>query len=209
MESGEDGGSAGLETVMKPATRNFCLMQGKRRSGSRGFSLVEVMIAMVVLAIGLLSILALFGYALASTQHAQEDLIAKQKARELLEAVYSARDDALITFAQIQNNNVAGGMFHTGFESLFRITPGTNGILATDTEGPTLDYVLAPDPATGNLNVQVPLSNYQRQIEILPTTDAGGNIRNDLRIIRVTVRVNANGGNFRNYVVTGYISSYH
>jgi len=183
-------------------------MQGKRRSGSRGFSLVEVMIAMVVLAIGLLSILALFGYALASTQHAQEDLIAKQKARELLEAVYSARDDALITFAQIQNNNVAGGIFHTGFEPLYRITQNTNGILATDTEGPTLDYVLAPD-AAGNLTVLVPLTTYQRQIEILPTTDAGGNIRGDLRIIRVTVRVNANGGNFRNYVVTGYISSYH
>lgn len=186
---------------------NFRSKQGKRSLAYQGFSLVEVMIAIVILMVGLLGVLALLTTALSATSHAQEDLVAKQKARELLEAVYSARDDADIAWAQIQNDNVPGGAFKTGWDQLFRVTPGSKQILGTSVpgEGPTLDYVLALD-AAGNLTVQVPLTNYQRRIDILPVLYPDGTTNPNLRLINVTVQVL--GANRPPYTVAGYISSY-
>jgi prepilin-type N-terminal cleavage/methylation domain-containing protein len=184
--------------------------QHKNSSSNRGFTLIEVLIAMVILMVGLLGLLALFGTALSATADAQGDLIAKQKARELLEAVYSSRDDAGMSWNQIQNDNVAGGAFKTGWQPLLRVTPNTNQILGTSTpngpgEGPAVDYVLAPDPA-GNLTVQVPLTNYQRRIDILPVLYPDGSTNQNLRSISVTVQVQ--GRITRTYTVAGYISSY-
>jgi prepilin-type N-terminal cleavage/methylation domain-containing protein len=184
--------------------------QRKHLSSGHGFSLIEVMIAMVILMVGLLGLLALFTTALTATSNAQQDLIAKQKARELLEAVYSSRDDAGMAWGQIQNDNVAGGAFKTGWQPLLRVTPNTNQILGTSQpngpgEGPTLDYVLAPDPA-GNLTVQVPLGNYRRRVDILPVLYPDGSTNQNLRSITVTVRVL--GRTNRDYTVAGYISSY-
>src|SRR5215471_6936247 len=165
----------------------FRSKQRRHSSNGQGFSLIEVMIAIVILMIGLL---ALFGTALSATSHAQQDLVAKQKARELLEAVYAARDDAGMAWSQIQNDNVVGGAFKTGWDQLVRVTPNTNQILGSSTpgEGPTPDYVLAPD-AAGNLTVQIPLDNYQRRVDILPVKYPDGTVNPNLRSISVTVRV--------------------
>lgn len=184
--------------------------QHKNSLSNHGFTLLEVMIAIVILMVGLLGLLALFGTALSATANAQGDLIAKQKARELLEAVYSSRDDAGMTWAQIQNDNVAGGAFKAGWQPLLRVTPNTNQILGTSTpngpgEGPAADYVLAPD-AAGNLTVQVPLTNYRRRVDILPVLYPDGSTNQNLRSITVTVRVQ--GRINRDYTVAGYISSY-
>lgn len=184
--------------------------QHKDSLRSHGFTLMEAMIAVVIMMVGLLGLLALFGTALSATAHAQEDLIAKQKARELLEAVYSSRNDAGMTWPQIQNDNVTGGAFKTGWQPLLRVTPNTNQILGTSKpngpgEGPAADYVLALDRA-GNLTVQVPLSNYLRRVDITPVLYPDGSINPNLRFISVTVRVL--GRVNRDYTVAGYISSY-
>jgi prepilin-type N-terminal cleavage/methylation domain-containing protein len=181
--------------------------EGKRSRADQGFSLIEVMIAIVILMIGLLGLLSLFTTALSATAHAEQDLVAKQKARELLEAVYSARDDSGIGWAQIQNDTVTGGAFKTGWQPLVRVTPNTNQILGTSVpgEGTTPDYMLAPDPA-GNLTVQVPLTNFERRVDILPVIQPDGTPNLNLRLISVTVRQLTNPP--RDYTVAGYISSY-
>ena len=56
----------------------------------RGFTLIEAMVAAVVLATGLLSVLSLFAYSLSNLQLSQEDLIARAKAKEGWKA-FSAR----------------------------------------------------------------------------------------------------------------------
>jgi type II secretory pathway pseudopilin PulG len=173
---------------------------------SRGMSLIEVLIAIVILMIGLLGLLALFTTALAATGHAEQDLVKKQKARELLEAVYSARDDSEIGWPQIQNDTVLGGAFKSGWQPLVRVTPNSNQILGTSVpgEGTTPDYVLAPD-SSGNLTVQVPLTNYQRRVDITPVLYPDGSTNPNLRLISVTVHeVTSN----HDYTVVGYISSY-
>ncbi len=52
--------------------------------GTSGYSLLEVMMAVVVSIVGLVSLLALFSQAVVTMFLVQEDLIAKQKTREAL-----------------------------------------------------------------------------------------------------------------------------
>ena len=68
----------------------------------RGFSLIEVVISMAILTIGLVSLLGVFGIAMASTQGSQQDMIAKQLASEALESVVTARNTAQKQWSDIQ-----------------------------------------------------------------------------------------------------------
>src|SRR5208282_3368198 len=76
---------------------------GARKQAESGFSLVEVMISMVILTVGLVSLLGVFGLAMASTQTSQQDMIAKQLANEAYESIVTARNTSQITWDDIQN----------------------------------------------------------------------------------------------------------
>ncbi len=68
-----------------------------------GFSLIEVMISMVILTVGLVSLLGVFGLAMASTQTSQKEMIAKQLANESYESIITARNTTQIGWDDIQN----------------------------------------------------------------------------------------------------------
>jgi hypothetical protein len=156
----------------------------------------------------------MFASALAATQYSQQDLIARQKAREGLEAIFSARDDGKIGFAQIDNVCTVGatGIFKCGWDNLIRLDSDTDQILGVGTgpfiEGGTTDYVLTPDN-TGALTIKVPLTYFQRQIVIGPYTNPNtGAIDPNLKKIAVTVRYTRNGRPV-DYTVNGYISAFN
>jgi len=174
-----------------------------------GFGLIEAMIASVILMVGLAALAGLFAQSLTFLQYTREDLIAKQKAREALEAVYSARNDGTIGFAGIQNTNNLGGIFLSGFQPLF--LPGPNGIVGTAGQTAILDRQILPGPdgIIGTADDQfIPLNNFQRQILIEPLFDANGNISPDIRKITVTVQVTSLQRGTRNFTVTGYVSRF-
>lgn len=175
---------------------------------SPGFSLIEVMFAVVILSVGLMALLAVFAQAVSASRFSREDLVAKQKAREALESVYAARNDSSIAFSDIQNVS-AGGIFNDGFQALH--LPGANGIVGTAQDTTTLDSIVLPGP-DGKLgtadDVTVPLVNLQRQILITSITNADGSTNADLRRLAVTVRVTSPGRPQHDYVVTGFISRY-
>jgi len=179
-----------------------------RTRPSPGFSLIEVMFAVVILSVGLMALLAVFAQAVSATRFSREDLIAKQKARETLESVYAARNDTSIAFSDIQNAS-NGGIFNDGFKSLY--LPGANGIVDTAQDTTTLESMVLPGPdgkvGTGD-DVTVPLVNYQRQILITSVTNTDGSTNPDLRHIVVTVRVTSPGRPQRDYIVSGLISRY-
>ena len=179
-----------------------------RRKPACGFSLVEVMFAVVILAVGLIALLAVFAQAVSASRFSREDMIAKQKAREALESVYAARNDTSIAFSDIQNA-AKGGIFNDGFQALY--LPGANGIVGTAQDTATLDHIVLPGPdgllGTAD-DVTVPLVNYQRQILITNVTNADGSTNPDLRHLAVTVRVTSPGRPQHDYVVTGFISRY-
>jgi prepilin-type N-terminal cleavage/methylation domain-containing protein len=180
----------------------------------RGFTLVEAMVASVVLATGLLSVLSLFAYSLSNLQMSQEDLIARAKAKEGLESVFSARDSSQITFDQI-NNKANGGIFLDDF-SLIYDPAGADGIANTDDDATSassqLDAIVLPGPdgilGTAD-DVRQTLTNFQRKIAISPVFLTGTTtINNNLRLITVTVRYTVPQFGGRQYQVSAYISKY-
>jgi len=194
-----------------------------RHSGERGFSLVEVLFAVVILMIGLLSMVAVFGYAVATTQTVQEDQIAKQKAQELMENIFTARDTQQITFAQIANT--PGGIFVQGFNPL--LDTGPDGLAGTGDDIP-FDPAVTGCPASINPNgvecIKLPgpdgllgtpddtfmvLGNFQRQIQILNWLNPDGTINPNLKQITVTLQYIRPGNSVpRTYTVNALISAY-
>ncbi|MGZ4787638.1 MAG: type IV pilus modification PilV family protein [Terriglobales bacterium] len=181
----------------------------RKRAAQRGFSLIEVMFAIAILGVGLCALMAMFGNAVYTMQYAQEDQIAKQKAREALEAAISARNDTAITFDDLQNVS-NGGIFKDGFGMLY--LSGDNGIPGTGHDSNILDRVVLPGP-DGKIgtadDVLVPLTNYQRQILITPVYNNDNSLNTDMRKITVTVRVNSAKRGTHDYTVTAFISRFN
>ncbi len=180
-----------------------------------GFTLIEVMIATVILVVGLLALSALFATALGAVSNSQNGQIARQKARETMESIYAARNDGSISFDQIQNIS-AGGIFKDGFETMY--LAGGDGIPGTSNETTTIDRVVLPgkngivETAPGAASpvgddVFVPLSNFQRQISIGTVVGSDGSVNLYMRRLTVTIRVRGLNGQSVDFVTSGYVST--
>ena len=179
----------------------------RRLKQQQGFTLMEVLVSMFVLTIGLVSMLGVFATAMASTQSAQQDMIAKQMAQQAMETIFTARETANLTWDQIQNVGGAGspGIFRTGLQSIKQ--PGTDGIYGSINDGSSSPQTMTlpgPDGIVGTGDdIIVGLSNYQRSITILNTASA------DLRSIAITVQYSIPTSRFpKTYVLSGFISQY-
>lgn len=178
----------------------------KRQQREKGFSLLETLIALVVLAVGVLALAAMLGDALAYMQGSQNDFIAQQKAEEAAEAIFTAKYTNNATWAQISNNSVTNtaGLFVTGAIPL--TLPGPDGLVGSINDGGApLDYIVYPGP-DGKLgtadDVQIPLSNFTRTIAI-------GNVAGNPNLRTVTITVNYTSGKFtRAYTLNTYVSAF-
>lgn len=187
--------------------------QIRSSQAERGFTLVEVMISMVILTIGLLSLLSVFGVAVAATQTAQENGTAKQLANEAIESILTARETANVTWTQIQNTG-AGGIFLSGFNAID--CPGVDGIVGTADDAACGPQILEQPGPTGVYagtcppDVCNPLTSFQRQIQILPVFPAGSLVPiPTLRQITITVQYTTPQFKLpRQYILNTYISQY-
>jgi len=166
-----------------------------------GYSLREVMMAVAVSVIGLVSLLALFSQSVVTMFLVQEELIAKQKAREALESVYTARNTQN-SFADIENIN-DGGIFEDGFKPLK--VSGNDGLIGTQDDGAVETLLLpGPDGLLGNGDdINRTLTNFERQIEIIPVGSYP-----DLKQVTVTVRYTTPQGWQRSFQASSYVSRY-
>jgi prepilin-type N-terminal cleavage/methylation domain-containing protein len=173
----------------------------------RGVSLIEVMIAMLVLVVGMLPLVGVTAVAVRRAGESSPMLIAREKAREAIESVHTARDTGQLTWQKIQNV-AAGGVFLGGAQSV-RVA-GPDGLVNTADDG-VVETVRSAG-ADGILNnaddVITTLKNYTREIRITPLNfDGTNNVNPGLRQIQVVVRYQVQG-TWQNYTITTYISSY-
>jgi prepilin-type N-terminal cleavage/methylation domain-containing protein len=196
------------------------MRRGRDRRGKqaeRGFSLIEVLISMVILTVGLVSLLGVFGLAMASTLTSQEDMIAKQLANETMESIVTARNTSQLGWDDIQNQGAITctgpinpcGLFVSATTGI--LNAGTDGIYGTqdDTGQATLTEP-GPDGIYGNSDdVVVPLTGYQRTIAITPATDSNGNPMTTLRQVIITIQYSTTQTRVpKTYVLTTFISQY-
>jgi type IV pilus modification protein PilV len=184
--------------------------QVHRNRRQQGFSLIEAMIAVLVLSFGVLSLAAVFAQGLLFSQASQFDYIAQKKSEEAVESIFNARNTQATSWAQIQNVS-AGGIFLDGARPL--LAPGvTNGLVGTaNDDAAHPDSVIVgpgPDGILGTADdVVIPLSNMQRTIQIAPVFDAAGNIEPNVRTITITMTYTVGRLN-RVYTLVSYISAF-
>jgi prepilin-type N-terminal cleavage/methylation domain-containing protein len=206
-------GTVVLEATVKAESNNASLQRMRRTD--QGFSLIEVMISIALLTIGLLSLLGIFGVAMAATQTSQENNTAKLLADEAMEGILTARETANISWAQI-NNTGSGGIFLPGFQPID--CAGIDGIIGTADDaacGPKTLELPGPNgifanncPAVGP-DTCLPLTNFQRQILISPVIVGGGPPSTTLRQVTITIQYTLPQFNVpRQYVLNTYISPY-
>jgi hypothetical protein len=176
---------------------------------SSGFSLVETIVATGILATGLLSLAAVFGLGMRHLAGSTPGLIAREKAREAVESVHTARDTGDLAWAKIRNV-AAGGVFLAGPQPL-KYT-GLDGLVNTADDPSTIETMRTPGPdkILGNSDdLYVPLTDFNREIQITDMMlDSNPNLVNaNLRQIKVIVNYKVAGG-WRAYTLTTYVSSF-
>src|SRR3954465_3093542 len=145
------------------------------RSRDAGFSLLETGGPMGILATGLLGLAGVFTLGMAHMATSSANLVAREKAREAVESVHTARDTRTIQWCQIYNvtatrsTECAGapaGVFLDGAQPLK--DPGDDGLVNTADDGATEEQRLpGGDGVLGNSDdVHVPMTNYTRTILI-------------------------------------------
>jgi prepilin-type N-terminal cleavage/methylation domain-containing protein len=179
-----------------------------------GFSLMEMIVALSILMVGLLGLAQVFYFGMAIVGTSSAQLIAREKAREAIESVHTARDTRVITWAQIRNvanpncgawaNTTAngGGTFVNGQQNL--LAAGPDGLVATADDAGQ-EMTPGPDNILGTAD-DIPLVGFTRELTIC---DINGNP--NVRQIAVTIRFNGSsavGNQRRAYTLTTYISSF-
>lgn len=209
-------GNGGISRVRKPV--------------EQGFSLIEVMVSMAVLTVGMVSLLGVFGLAMASTQTSQENMIARQLANEAYESIVTARNTTQIGWDDIQNSGstscpVTGasscGIFSTGLQPMCMApTSGTYaGILGTTSAVSGSACVVSEqtlqDPGQDGIfqtadDTFIPLTGYQRSIQISSVLDSSNNVVSTLRNINITVQYATPQSEKtpKTYILSTYISEF-
>jgi hypothetical protein len=174
----------------------------RRRAGEEGFSLLETLTALSLLAVGLLSLAAVFTTALARMTNATWDVIAKEKASGTIENILAARDAGRLPWEKMNNIGTGDGVFETGAKVLVEAGPDRLNGTADDLK--TVETIIRPGP-NGNLgdgdDEVVPLARFTREIVIKPVPPS-----ETLREIRVIIRYSI-GGVSRAVQMSSYVSS--
>jgi prepilin-type N-terminal cleavage/methylation domain-containing protein len=174
------------------------------RSTDTGFSLIEVLIAMLIVTIGAFALHASVVVSARKITGSQEQFIASQRAAEAIESVFKARDNRVLAWAQIRNvlgaSGSDGGIFVDGAAPVR--DPGPDG-LSNTADDLAVATVIRPGP-DGLLgtpdDISQPLFGFTREIEIRE-------ISATLRQLRVIVRYRSSTGTGQ-YVLVTYVSAY-
>lgn len=169
-----------------------------RRKSERGFSLLEMVVAMVILTIGLLGVASAIGYSLMVSNRGRGLTNSKMLVVSILEQMETLRNTRELSFEEISNSQAAGSTF-TGFPydpTVFRpvsTVPGNDGVFGT------ADDLWGPSGTTDDLTLARP--GVTRQIKITGFTSNAY-----LKKIEVTLRYMTGDGRTRDLVGVSYLN---
>ena len=162
----------------------------------RGFTLLEMVVALGILTVGLLGVASTIGYALLVSNSGRGITNTKLLIVSVLEQMETLRNTQALTFDQISNvvldvNGVPGpGVFPTGFQPI-STNPGNDGIFGTG------DDVL---DANGVFDPTLVRPGVSRQILITPLSP-------QLKRVQVTLRYSSKGGETKELVGFSYLNN--
>lgn len=174
-----------------------------------GFTLIEAMIAMVVLTFGILALAGVFAQGILVANMTQMDYIAQKKAQQAIETIFAARDSKQQPWANIRNvlgtSGKDGGIFLDGPRPL--VYPGPDGLYGTaDDVLISPDVVIlgpGPDGKLGTADdVVLSLQGMTRTITITDVPKEP-----NLRQITITMDYHV-GHTARQYTLLSYISQF-
>jgi prepilin-type N-terminal cleavage/methylation domain-containing protein len=164
-----------------------------------GFSLVETLIAIAILGSGLLAIATAMsqGMILMTTAHYHQ--IAKEKAAEAMESVFTSRDAGRFPSWNSIQNVSHGGIFLDGAKSMH--VAGADGLVNTGDDGTAIESDPGNNGIPGDTD-DIFLTNYTREIKIDNVVGSS-----NLRTITVTITYTTGSAN-RRYQLTAFISPF-
>jgi prepilin-type N-terminal cleavage/methylation domain-containing protein len=172
----------------------------------RGFTLIEVMISIMLLTIGAMSLIGVMAVGVQRAAASQDSVIAREKAREAIESVHTARDTGALSWTNIRNV-AQGGLFLNGEQPM--TLPGDDGLVNTaddadveEVRQPGYDGEYHTDD-----DVVIQLTNFTREIVIADLPGNEGGINPNLREITVNVRYKVRNM-WRLYRLRTYVSSF-
>lgn len=174
---------------------------GSRRF-DEGFSLLEMVVATMVLTVGLLGVATAIGYALMASNSGRGITNAKLLIVSALEQMETLRNTGQLNFDEISNSQVSGSSFR-GFPDTFQAVssvPGNDGIFGTADDISTAAgsdgiWGTTDDPRDQTLIVK----GATRQVLI-------SSLSPTLKKIQVTLRYSPSGGPYRELVGISYLN---
>ncbi len=179
----------------------------KKLHSESGVTILEMVVAMLILTVGLLGLAASIGYAVTVSNKGRNLTNSKLLVVSLLEQMETLRNTEQLSFGQIANqglvDNSASTRTFIGFPTAFQplsINPGPDGIFGTDDDliSPGPDNIYGTSDDTIDSTWAVP--GYQRQISIT-------NLSANLKRIQVTVRYPDAAGQLRDMVGVSYLNN--
>ena len=172
-----------------------------------GVTILEMVVAMLILTIGLLGLAASIGYAVTVSNKGRNLTNSKLLVVSLLEQMETLRNTEQLTFGQIANqgqvDNSGATRTFIGFPTAFQplsINPGPDGIFGTS------DDLISPGPdniygtSDDIIDNTWAMPGYQRQITIT-------NLSANLKRIQVTVRYPDAAGHTHDLVGVSYLNN--
>lgn len=162
----------------------------KQKDKSSGFSLVETIIALVVLLVGILAAMSAISFGIMSVRESEKRTLSKEYARSTMETIFSMRDLAAfdtLNAAQTYHWEAMqikvgsnGGVFIDGWNPI-RENPGADGLYGTADDVCQTGTVCV---VGGKTNNSAEVIGFERKIEIFDIAENG-----IVRKRRITVRI--------------------
>jgi type II secretory pathway pseudopilin PulG len=194
-----------LTNMLNSKSRRAALRKHLRSEA--GVTILEMVVAMLILTVGLLGLAAAIGYAVTVSNRGRNLTNSKLLVVSVLEQMETLRNTKELTFGQIANqgsvDNTGATTNFVGFPTDFQplsINPGPDGIFGTADDlinpGPDNVYGTSDDFTDPTWAV----GQYTRQITIT-------NLNPNLKRIQVTLRYPDAGGQTRDLVGVSYLNN--